>query len=163
MLADCISMGGILLLDIGPRADGTIPEQEVAMLKSVGRWVGKHQEAVYETKAGIPSGHIQGYTSLSKDGSTIYVYLPYRPIGSVEFKGLKSRVKDARIVGTDFSVAWQQYNDISWSEVPGVYYFDIPEEALDAEITVMAIELDEPVKLYCGPGQVISFNDNELK
>ena len=163
MLADCISMGGNLLLDIGPRADGTIPEQEVAMLKSVGRWVGKHQEAVYETKAGIPSGHIQGYTSLSKDGSTIYVYLPYRPIGSVEFKGLKSRVKDARIVGTDFSVAWQQYNDISWSEVPGVYYFDIPEEALDAEITVMAIELDEPVKLYCGPGQVISFNDNELK
>lgn len=163
MLADCISMGGNLLLDIGPRADGTIPEQEVAMLKSVGRWVGKHQEAVYETKAGIPSGHIQGYTSLSKDGCTIYVYLPYRPIGSVEFKGLKSRVKDARIVGTDFSVAWQQYNDISWSEVPGVYYFDIPEEALDAEITVMAIELDEPVKLYCGPGQVISFNDNELK
>jgi alpha-L-fucosidase len=44
-----------------------------------------------------------------------------------------------------------------------VYYFDIPEEALDAEITVMAIELDEPVKLYCGPGLVISFNDNELK
>lgn len=163
MLADCISMGGNLLLDIGPRADGTIPEQEVAMLKSVGRWVGKHQEAVYETKAGIPSGHIQGYTSLSKDGSTIYVYLPYRPIGSVELKGLKSRVKNVRIVGTDFSVAWQQYNDISWSEVPGVYYFDIPEEALDAEITVMAIELDEPVKLYCGPGQVISFNDNELK
>lgn len=163
MLADCISMGGNLLLDIGPRADGTIPEQEVAMLKSIGRWVSKHQEAVYETKAGIPSGHIQGYTSLSKDGCTIYVYLPYRPIGSVELKGLKSRVKNVRIVGTKFSVAWQQYNDISWSEVPGVYYFDIPEYALDAEMTVMAIELDEPVKLYCGPGQVISFNDNELK
>lgn len=163
MLADCISMGGNLLLDIGPRADGTIPEQEVAMLKSIGRWVNKHQEAVYETKAGIPSGHIQGYTSLSKDGHIIYVYLPYRPIGSVELKGLKSRVKNVRIVGTDFSVAWQQYNDISWSEVPGVYYFDIPEYALDAEMTVMAIELDEPVKLYCGPGQVISFNDNELK
>ena len=163
MLADCISMGGNLLLDIGPRADGTIPEQEVAMLKSIGRWVSKHQEAVYETKAGIPSGHIQGYTSLSKDGHIIYVYLPYRPIGSVELKGLKSRVKNVRIVGTKFSVAWQQYNDISWSEVPGVYYFDIPEDALDAEMTVMAIELDEPVKLYCGPGQVISFNDNELK
>lgn len=163
MLVDCISMGGNLLLDIGPRADGTIPEQEVAMLKSIGRWVSKHQEAVYETKAGIPSGHIQGYTSLSKDGHIIYVYLPYRPIGSVELKGLKSRVKNVRIVGTKFSVAWQQYNDISWSEVPGVYYFDIPEYALDAEMTVMAIELDEPVKLYCGPGQVISFNDNELK
>ena len=163
MLADCISMGGNLLLDIGPRADGTIPEQEVAMLKSIGRWVSKHQEAVYETKAGIPSGHIQGYTSLSKDGCTIYVYLPYQPIGSVELKGLKSKVKNVRIVGTDFSIAWQQYNDISWSEVPGVYYFDIPEDALDAEMTVMAIELDEPVKLYCGPGQVISFNDNELK
>lgn len=162
MLADCISMGGNLLLDIGPKADGSIPEEEVAMLKSVGRWVNKHQEAVHGTRPGIPAGHVQGYTSLSKDGRTVYVYLPYRPIGSLEFKGLKSRVKNARVVGSEATVTWKQYNDISWSEVPGVYYFDIPETALDQDMTVLALELEEPVKLYRGSGQVMSFNDNEL-
>lgn len=163
MLVDCIGMGGNLLLDIGPRADGSIPEEEVAMLKAVGRWVNKHSEAVYGTRAGLPKGHIQANTSLSKDGKTIYVYMPYRPTGGVELKGLKSRVKSARIVGNNTPVDWKIYNDISWSASPGVYYFNIPEEALDPEITVMALELDSPVTLYEGAGQVISFNDNEIK
>ena len=163
MLVDCIGMGGNLLLDIGPKADGSIPEEEVRILKAVGRWVNKHSEAVYDTRAGIPVGHVQGYTSLSKDGKTVYVYLPYAPNGGVEFKGLKSRVRNVRVVGFDELITWRQYNDISWSEVPGVYYFDIPKDALDVDITVLAIELEEPVKLYCGQGQVISFNDNELK
>lgn len=55
-----------------------------------------------------------------------------------------------------------QYNDISWSEVPGVYYIDVPEDVLDPQITVLALEMEEPVKLYRGSGQVMSFNDNEL-
>lgn len=163
MLVDCIGMGGNLLLDIGPRADGSIPEEEVAMLKALGRWVNKHSEAVYGTRAGLPKGHIQANTSLSKDGKTIYVYMPYRPTGGVELKGLKSRVKSARIVGNNTPVDWKIYNDISWSASPGVYYFNIPEDALDPEITVMALELDSPVTLYEGAGQVISFNDNEIK
>ena len=41
MLVDCISLGGNLLLDIGPKADGTIPEEEVKVLKDLGRWTKK--------------------------------------------------------------------------------------------------------------------------
>ena len=36
---DCLSMGGNLLLDIGPKEDGTIPEEQVAILKEFGRWI----------------------------------------------------------------------------------------------------------------------------
>src|SRR3712207_7075146 len=43
---DCLSMGGNLLLDFGPKEDGTIPEEEVAILKEFGRWTGKHKEAI---------------------------------------------------------------------------------------------------------------------
>ncbi|MDE6826638.1 MAG: alpha-L-fucosidase, partial [Paramuribaculum sp.] len=162
MLVDCISMGGNLLLDIGPKADGTIPEEQVAILENLGRWTKKHEEAIYETQAGIPAGHVQGYTSLNHDGNILYVYLPYRPTGPLEVKGLKSRIKNIRVVGTDKNLTWKQYNDISWSEVPGVYYIDVPEDVLDPQITVLALEMEEPVKLYRGSGQVMSFNDNEL-
>ena len=39
--ADVISMGGNLLLDIGPRSDGTIPEEQIEILKNLGRWTSK--------------------------------------------------------------------------------------------------------------------------
>jgi alpha-L-fucosidase len=54
ILVDCIAMGGNLLLDIGPREDGTIPDEQRAILKELGRWTSKHAEAVYGTLPGIP-------------------------------------------------------------------------------------------------------------
>ena len=159
MLADCMSLGGNLLLDIGPRADGSIPEEQVAVLKEVGRWTSKHAEAVYPTRAGIPAGHVQAYTTLNKTGDILYLYLPYAPNGSVEIKGLKSKILKARVVGSDQLLSWKLYNDIDWSETPGVYYLDVPEQVLDPQMTVIALELDSPVTLYRGAGQVISFNE----
>ena len=158
MLVNCMSLGGNLLLDIGPRADGTIPEEEVSMLKTVGRWVNKHAEAVYPTRAGIPDGHVQGYTTLNQAGDVLYVYLPYTPNESIEVKGLKTHIKNVRVVGTDRTLDWQLYNDIDWSEVPGVYYINVPEDVLDEHITVLALELEGPLTLYRGSGQVISYN-----
>lgn len=159
MLVNCMSLGGNLLLDIGPRADGSIPEEEVQMLKAVGRWVNKHAEAVYPTRAGIPDGHVHGYTTLNRTGDILYVYLPYVPTESIEVKGLKTRVKRVRVVGTDRTLDWNLYNDIDWSEVPGVYYINVPEEVTDPQITVLAIELEGPLTLYRGSGQVISYNN----
>lgn len=161
MLADCISLGGNLLLDIGPKADGTIPAEQVAVLKELGRWTKKHAEAIYDTRAGIPAGHVLGYTSLNQKGDILYVYLPATPNESVEVKGLKSKIKNVRVVGTDRKLDWKQYNDISWSEVPGVYYINVPKDATDPQMTVLAIEMEEPIKLYRGAGQVISFNDTD--
>lgn len=84
---DCLSMGGNLLLDIGPKEDGSIPEEQIAVLKEFGRWTKKHKEAIYETRAGIPTEHFQGYTTLNKAGDILYLYLPYKPNGPVEVKG----------------------------------------------------------------------------
>lgn len=159
MFVDCISLGGNLLLDIGPRADGSIPDEEVALLKEFGRWTSKHAEAIYDTRAGIPAGHVAAYTSLNMAGDILYLYLPYRPNESVELKGLKSRVKRVRVVGDGRELDYNLYNDISWSEVPGVYYINVPEDACDERITVLAVELEEPVKLYRGSGQIISLNE----
>ncbi|MCQ2167755.1 MAG: alpha-L-fucosidase [Bacteroidales bacterium] len=159
MFVNCMSLGGNLLLDIGPRADGTIPEEEVAALKTIGRWIAKHEEAVYPTRAGIPDGHVQGYTTLNKEGNILYVYLPYTPNESIEVKGLKTHIKKVRVVGTDRTLDWTLYNDIDWSEVPGVYYINVPEDVLDEHITVLALELEGPLSLYRGSGQVMSFNN----
>ena len=67
IFADVIGNGGNLLLDIGPKGDGTIPEEQVEILKGLGEWTHKHKEAIYGTIAGIPKEHFYGPSTLSKD------------------------------------------------------------------------------------------------
>lgn len=49
-LVDIVSKNGALLLNIGPRADGTIPEPEQAILREMGRWLALNGEAIYATR-----------------------------------------------------------------------------------------------------------------
>ena len=155
---DCLSMGGNMLLDIGPKEDGTIPEEQVAVLKEFGRWTKKHKEAIYDTRAGIPTEHFQGYSTLNKAGDVLYLYLPYRPNGPIEVKGLMNKVNRVWVVGDGQIIPSKVYNKNYWSEVPGNLYIDVPESALDPMITVVAVLLDSPIKLYRGAGKVIESN-----
>ncbi len=151
---DCLSMGGNLLLDIGPKEDGSIPEEQIAVLKEFGRWTKKHKEAIYETRAGIPTEHFQGYTTLNKAGDILYLYLPYKPNGPVEVKGLMNKVNRIWVVGNGAMLNYKVYNKNYWNSVPGNLYIDVPQQVQDEQITVLAVLLDGPIKLYRGVGQV---------
>lgn len=49
-LVDIVSKNGALLLNIGPRPDGTIPEQEEEILLEIGQWLLVNGEAIYGTR-----------------------------------------------------------------------------------------------------------------
>ena len=46
-LIDIVSKNGMLLLNIGPRADGTVTEEETAVLKGLGAWLKTNGEGIY--------------------------------------------------------------------------------------------------------------------
>lgn len=49
-LVDIVSKNGRLLLNIGPKADGTIPDEDRSILLEIGRWLRMNGEAVYGSK-----------------------------------------------------------------------------------------------------------------
>ena len=63
---DIVSKNGCLLLDVGPKADGTLPEEEVNVLREIGGWMKINGEGIYDTTfwkvygegpTKIPEGH----------------------------------------------------------------------------------------------------------
>jgi len=67
-LVDIASKNGALLLNIGPRADGTIPEPEEEILLEVGRWLTLNGEAIYDTRPWKACG--EGPTQVSAGSFT---------------------------------------------------------------------------------------------
>lgn len=152
ILTDAISMGGNLLLDITPKADGSIPEEQVKTLNTIGNWIGKHSDAIYGTLPGLPMGHFYGATTLSKDSTSLFLFLPAKTYGQIMLKGINSPIKKATVLGTNYELLHKVVGKISWSPVPGLIFIDVPKELTDGLMTVVRIDFDEPIKLYRGKG-----------
>ena len=60
LLMDVVSKNGNLLLNIGPKADGTIPEGMKQRLLAMGEWLKVHGEAVYDTRPWNVYGEFSG-------------------------------------------------------------------------------------------------------
>lgn len=155
---DCISMGGNLLLDIGPKANGEIPEKQVEILKELGRWTKKHEEAIFSSRAGIPAEHFYGPTTTNKQGDILYLFVPHKPNGPLMIKGLKNKINRIWVVGNGTKLQWDIKMKQYWSSVPGIVYIDVPENVLDEHVTVIAVLLDGKVDLYREKGHVIESN-----
>jgi len=158
IFVDCISMGGNLLLDIGPKRDGSIPEEQINILKELGRWTNKHKEAIYGVGAGIPKDHFYGPSALSKNREILYLFLPHKPNGPIILKGIKNPINRIWVVGNGTKLSYDIKMKLYWSAVPGLVYIDVPEKVLDEQVTVVAVLLKGPIELYGEGGQVIESN-----
>jgi alpha-L-fucosidase len=147
IFAQCIGMGGNLLLDIGPMADGTIPAQQVEVLRMMGRWTTKHAQAIYGTVAGLPEGCFEGPTTMSKDSTTVYLFFTGNAGGELMLEGVKNRINQAVVEGNGTSLEFKEYLRPSWSDHAGVYFIKVPEEVLDEQMTVVSLSLDGKLQI----------------
>lgn len=145
---ECVAGGGNLLLDIGPKPDGTIPAEQANRLKDLGRWIRAHDEAVYPTIAGLGPEYFYGPTSLSADSQTVYLYLFDRPREFVALKGVNNTIRRIRLVGTDRELSWIVRDSATWNEIPGIVLITVPPDLPDPFANVLAVELASPLNLY---------------
>lgn len=158
MLCECITMGGNMLLDVGPKEDGTIiPEQEQVLLE-LGQWIRDNEEAIYNTERGLNYAFFQGGSALSPDKQTLYLFVYDKPNDFICVKGLKTRIKRATVLHNDRELDWDITGGAPWFEIPGLTWIYIPEDALHPMVTVVKLELAAPIALYAESGSVISQN-----
>lgn len=67
-LIDVVAKNGNLLLDVGPRADGTIPDEIQARLRTIGAWLKVNGEAIYDSR---PAEHFGEGPTRIKPGSYV--------------------------------------------------------------------------------------------
>jgi alpha-L-fucosidase len=75
MLADVVSKGGNLLLNIGPGPDGTWHAAAYERLAELGEWMATNGEAIYETRAVAPYGEGKIRLTGRADGTVYAIYL----------------------------------------------------------------------------------------
>jgi len=147
IFAECLSKGGNMLLDIGPKADGTIPLEEVTVLKELGRWTKKNSEAIYGTEAGLPAGYFYGPSTISKDSTMLYLFIHGNPKGQVMLEGVKNKINRIYTVGNGTKLSYKEYLKPYWSSSAGLFFIDVPDAVLDEYITVLAVVLDGKLKI----------------
>lgn len=151
IFAETIGGGGNLLLDAGPREDGTITPEQAERLRGLGGWIRRHSDAVYGTGRGLPPGHFYGASTLSADRRTLYLIAFDRPAEYLAVRGLKNPVRRAIVVGIGAELPVHAVGGMA--EVPGIGYIGVDQRQLDEHATVVALELDGELELYRGSGR----------
>ena len=102
-LIDIVSKGGNLLLNVGPKADGTFPKESISRLKNIGNWMDKHGKSIYGTGASPFKNLEWGRCTKKKlpDGTTnLYMHIFNWPEDNVLIvPGLVSTVKSVNYLG----------------------------------------------------------------
>ena len=136
LLVDIVSRGGNLLLNIGPKSDGTIPKIMSDRLLDIGSWLSNNGEAIYGTTVNRITRSNNGEVkfTLSKDRRTLFAFVNNLPqkqlvLPSVEAIG----DEPIQLLGEEQGLSWENMDEglrIDLSEISKfdspVYTFKIP-------------------------------------
>lgn len=142
-LVRIVSRGGNYLLNIGPMADGTIPEASMDVLREAGRWMEKNGESLYNA---LPSPEFDieydwGYATTK--AHTLYLHLFGRPDHGLKLFALESTPVKATLLETGQDVPFRFSRPEGKSA--GRMLFDLPEDLEFAIDTVVKVEVEDEI------------------
>lgn len=131
IFSEIVSMGGNLLLDIGPKEDGTIlPEQE-NVLRRLGEFARANEKAIWGTDT-FESDVFSGGKTISRDGKTLYCFSYGATDKSVPVFVPSEKVTGVTLVNGEQSLVFSKDGDKIWVKLsPENYIYDTAVFAVD--------------------------------
>lgn len=147
-LSDISSKGGNFLLNVGPTAEGLIPQESIERLEEVGRWMDVNGEAIYGTAAGpfprrLPWGRVTQKVSAT-GGVTLYLHVWEWPTdGKLLLPTLKELPTAGKLLKTGGSV--------TSSITPDGLVVQVPEKATDPDVSIIRLDFPGTVTITQEP------------
>lgn len=148
-LSGIAAKGGNLLLNIGPDAEGVIPERSVEILDDVGAWLEKNGESIYGTSIfpPFPYDASWGNMTYNAEKKRLYVHVINYPkitprLGLI---GLKNKIKKAYLLATGEPVQFLQTFEQARQEERLALF--LPDVCPDKTDTVVVLELDGDIRV----------------
>jgi len=149
LLASAASRGGNLLMNIGPKGDGTFDQPDKKILEGIGKWMEKNNESIYGTTASGLALQSWGVTTMKK--SKLYLHVFRWPTdGKLYIGGLSGDPGSAHLLGvpaTKLPIIILNTTDV---------YIKLPLKAPDTINTVIVLEL----KRKFHPDVTVYINDS---
>jgi alpha-L-fucosidase len=150
-LVNCVSKGGNLALNVGPDANGRIPEASVQILSEIGKWMEDNNASIYE--CGISGLEKPEWGRFTRKGKILYAHVLDQAMGHFSLKGLNGKIQKARLLSDGSEVLltgfWNADARIDTFDGPDDIFFNFANPVFatyklpDAHDTVIALYLSD--------------------
>jgi alpha-L-fucosidase len=134
-LSDIVSKNGNFLLNVGPKPDGTFPQESIDRLSEIGDWMDVNGEAIHGT-IGSPFNKLpwgRATQKLHLDATTIYLHVFDWPSnGKLVIPGLAGKIIGVSVLGE---------GNATFTMEQGKVTVDVPLEMPNKHIGVIAIDV----------------------
>ncbi len=146
MLINTVSLGGNLLMNVGPTSRGYFDYRAEEALKVYADWMRVNSRSIYgctmaEPEFTAPQGC---HLTQSEDGKRLYVHLQEYPFEQLEMKGLVGKIEYAQFLHDGSEILYKEKNPMrfsqeGWSPDDSKVYFSLP--VVKPPVTVPVIEI----------------------
>jgi alpha-glucosidase len=145
-LVDVASKNGNYLLNVGPTAEGLIPQPSVDRLLEVGQWMKVNSEAVYGAQPS-PFPYEFEWGSVTRKPGKVYLHVIDWPVGDFVLHGLQNPVRSARLLaepGKTLAVKQTVEGDIH------VLRIQLPTAPPDKNASVLVLDIEGDARVDSG-------------
>ena len=142
-----MAMGGSYLLNVGPMADGRIPDQASSLIRRVGDWYNRMQGTLEDTQADPTDYQIPNnpYVALRKDGKTYLHFYQGLVSGAVILRAYPGKLAHVRLMNSGETMLCEETYLPNWfdengcAKGPVLRIFSIPVHRFTEEPIVLEI------------------------